>query len=152
MAGVGAGDALSELHNVAKRLGVFEVARVGEFRGAPPNGVCFAVWAQELGSGVGGGLATTAPLLSATARIYAPGTRKPERDLEIDVLNAADLYLGGLNAGFTLGGVARNVDILGEQGDPLKWQFGHIVIDNKIFRIADLQVHVVLRSEWAQAE
>lgn len=152
MTGVGAGTALLGLHSAAKRLGVFEVARVGEFRSAPPNGVCFAVWAQELGSGVGGGLATTAPLLSATARIYAPGMRKPEQDLETEVLNAADLYLGALNGAFTLGGSARNVDILGEQGDPLKWQFGHIVIDNKISRIADLQVHVVLRSEWTQAE
>jgi len=150
---VGAGDVLRELHNIAKRLGVFAVARVGEFRNAPPNGVCFAVWAEQLGAAATGhGLASTTPLFQGTARLYVPGFRKPDDDLEVELLTAADLYLGALSGGFSLRGLARNVDLLGEQGEPLNWKFGHINIDNKISRMADMSINVVLKNEWTQAE
>lgn len=149
---VGAGVALRRLVDHAKVIGAFEVARLGEFKLMPPPGLCFALWSQRLGtSPVGSGLAATNALLRCTARIYLALSYKPEEDIEIKVTDAADAYLGRLNGDFTLGGACRNVDILGEAGDTPMWDYGHANIDNKLFRIADLNLAIVFNDSWEQA-
>lgn len=151
--GVAPGWVLQALRDVAGRLGCFEKVRLGEWKSQPPNGCVFAVWANDFGSATDGhGLATTTPLLQATARIYVPGIGKDEETWELKIVNAADLYLAALNAGFTLGGLVRNVDLLGAEGERLHWRFGHVVIDAKVSRTADLQINAVFTDEWPQAE
>lgn len=148
---VGVSTALVRLLDHAKALGVFEVARLTEFKSAPPNGMCFALWVQRLGSApTGSGLASTAGLMRCTARIYFPMTHKPESEIEPKVFGAADLYLGRINGGFTLGGACRNVDLLGEEGDAPNWEGGYANIDNKLFRIADLNMNVIFNDSWEQ--
>lgn len=150
---VGAGTVLRRLRDHAKVLGSFEVARIGEFKSAPPNGLCFAVWSQRLGtSPVGSGLASTNALLRCTARLYMPLSYRPEDDIELKTLDAADGYLGRINGDYTLGGLVRNVDILGEAGDVPTWDYGHVNIDNKLFRIADLNLNVIFNDSWTQSE
>lgn len=142
---------LTRLVDHAKKLGVFEVARATEFKSAPPNALCFALWVQDLGSSpVGSGLAATDALLRCSARIYFPMTHKPESEIEGKVFGAAGGYLGRLNGDFTLGGTVRNIDLLNEVGDPLRWIGGYLAIDNKISRIADLNVNVIFNDSWEQ--
>lgn len=150
---VNASTALRRLRDHAKlSIKGFEVARLGEFKSAPPNGLCFALWPQRLGSSpVGSGLASTNALLRCTARIYLSLTYRPEEDIEIKVTDAADQYLGRINGDYTLGGAVRNVDILGEAGDLPSWEYGHANIDNKLFRIADLNMNVIFNDSWEQA-
>lgn len=146
-----AAGALRRLRDHAKNLGAFEVARMGEFKSAPPLYLCFAVWVQRLGSApVGSGLAETAALLRCTARIYMPLSHRPEDEIETKVLGAADGYLGRLNGDLTLGGTVRNVDILAEMSDQPVWDFGHVNIDNKLYRIADLPIGVIFNDAWTQ--
>jgi hypothetical protein len=146
-----AAGAIGLLRDHARKLGVFEVSRVGEFKSAPPNGLCFAVWAQRLGSApVGSGLAATTGLMRCTARIYLPLTYKPEDDIETKVVGAADGYLGRLNGDLSLGGTCRNIDVLAEMSEPLEWDLGHANIDNKLYRIADLPIGVIFSDAWEQ--
>lgn len=150
---VDAAGALGRLRDHARAIKTvtFEVARIGEFKQAPPNGLCFAVWVQRLGSApMGSGLAATSALLRCTARIYMPLTYRPEEDVELKPLAAADGYLERLNGDLTLGGLARNIDILAEMSDQPEWDFGHANIDNKLFRIADLPIGVIFNNAWEQ--
>lgn len=149
--GIGGAAALSALLDHAKQSGMYEVARATEFKSAPPKGLCFALWVQGLGPApVGSGLATTAALLHATARIYLPMLTRPEADVELRVLAACDDYLGRLAANFTLGDTARNIDLLGEQGEPMRWTYGYLTIDSTMYRIADLEIYVVFSDAWDQ--
>lgn len=143
---------LAALLDHAKQQGGYEVSRIGEFR-KPTKGLAFCVFPSHYGSAVSGsGLADTAAVLQATARVQMPMTYQPEEALDGIVIDAADGYLGRLNGAFTLGGLVRNVDLLAEQGVPMVWEFGYIVIDQTAFRIADLPVRVVLNDQWTQAE
>lgn len=143
--------ALRRLLDHAKVLGVFEVARLTEFKQAPPNGLCFALWVQRLGSSpVGSGLASTNASLACTARIYFPMTHRPEDEIETRVFGAADGYLGRLNGGYTLGGLVRNIDILNEAGGDMAWEGGYANIDNKLYRIAELNMNVIFNNSWEQ--
>ena len=149
---VGAGTVLNGLLTHAKTLGAFEVARLGEFKSAPPPGLCFALWVQRLGSSpVGSGLASTNALMRCTARIYLSLLYRPEADIETKVTDAADGYLGRLNGAFALGGTVRNIDLLGEAGDAPMWDYGHANIDSKLYRIADLNVNIVFNDSWGQS-
>lgn len=142
---------LTRLVDHAKKLGVFEVARTSEFKSAPPNGLCFALWVQRLGTSPdGSGLASTNALLRLTARIYFPMTHKPEAEIEGRVFSAASGYLGRINGDFTLGGTVRNIDLLGEVGDAPAFEGGYLAIDNKISRIADLNMQVIFNDSWEQ--
>ena len=152
MTGVGAGSVLVALLDHAKAIGSIEVARLGEFKSAPPKGLTFAVWVQQLGPATTGhGLSTTAAVLQATARLHIPMLTKPEELVEVRITDAADAYLGRLSGAFTLGGLARNVDLLGEQGEPMVWKYGYITIDNIMFRIAALEIYIVFNDTWVQS-
>lgn len=150
---VDAAGVLRKLVDHAKLSGVkFEVARLGEFKSAPPNGLCFALWVEDLGSApAGSGLATTTALMRCTARLYMPLTYRPEEDIEIRPAAAADAYLTRLNGDLTLGGTVRNIDILAEMAEQPVWRFGHANIDNKLFRIADLPIGVIFNDAWEQS-
>ena len=142
---------LRRLLDHAKVLGVFEVARLTEFKSAPPNGLCFALWVQRLGvSPVGSGLASSNALLRCTARIYFPMLHRPESDIEPKVFGAAGAYLERINGDYTLGGTVRDVDLLGEAGDVPTWEGGYANIDNKLSRIADLNMNVIYNNSWEQ--
>ena len=46
---------------------------------------------------------------------------------------------------FDLGTTARNIDVFGASGVGLQAQPGYISIDNKMFRIADITVPVIVK-------
>lgn len=147
------GAVLTTLLDYAREQGVYEVVRLTEFTTPPPSGLCFALWAEALGTTqTGTGLASTNALVRCMARIYYPAFGKDSATHEVRMINAASGYLGKLNGGFTLGGTVRNVDILGETGELPEWEFGHAGIDNKISRIADLSIRAVLNDVWIQGE
>lgn len=153
MMAVDVSGALRKLLDHAKVLGAFEVARLTEFKSAPPNALCFALWVQRLGSSpVGSGLASTNAVLHCTARIYFPMTHRPEEEIEPRVFGAASGYLGRINGDYTLGGTVRNIDILGETAGAPAWEGGYANIDNKLSRIADLNINVIFNDSWTQSK
>lgn len=147
----GVGTILKRLLSHARLSGKPERARISEYKTPPGDGLSFAVWLQGLGSAPdAGGLGVTAALLHVTTRWYMPMLHRPEEDIEIKIGDAADAYLARLNVDYGLGGAVRNVDILGEFGDPLAWSFGYVMIDKTMYRIADLPLMMVINDVWTQ--
>ena len=145
------GAVLTALLDHARLLGQFEQSRITEYKTPPPNGLCFAVWAETLGSAPeGSGLASTNALVVCMARIYYPAFGKDEALHEVRMLTAAAGYLGRLGEDLTLAGLVRNWDVLGQSGELPQWTFGHASIDNKISRIGDLSIRLILNDVWAQ--
>lgn len=147
----GARAVLVALRDHASNLGGFEQVRAAEYRSAPPSGLCFAVWVEQLGSAPGGsGLSSTTGLLQLTAQIYHPAFAEPVEDIDLNVAGAADGYLGRLNGDLTLGGLVRNIDVLDEFGEPLVWKFGYVTIDAKVSRTATLPINIIKSDCWDQ--
>jgi len=53
-------------------------------------------------------------------------------------------------ADFELGGNARNIDLLGQTGVQLSAQAGYVEIDNRLFRVMDITIPVIVNDAWAQ--
>lgn len=142
---------VDELVSKALQLGLFEKVNVHEPKSQPGNGMTAAVWVDHIQPvAQASGLNSTSVLVGFTFRIYQSAFTEPQDAIDPNVMVAVDTLLDKFSGNFTLGGVAREIDLLGEFGTPLSAQAGWLNIDGKIFRIMDVNLPVVINDVWSQ--
>lgn len=98
----------------------------------------------------GSGINSTAWAATLTVRCMKPFINQPESMIDPEVVGAAMSIMAAFSSGFTIGGLVRNVDIMGEDGIPLGMKMGYLSIDNKQMRVADVTVPLILSQEAVQ--
>jgi len=122
-----------------------------EPKNAPGNGVTAAVWVQRLAPvALASGLAATSALLVANVRLYAPLLQEPLDAIDPNLVGAVDALMAAYSGDFTLGGLVRNIDLLGSHGTPLSAEAGYLEQDRKMFRVMTLAVPLVINDAWTQ--
>ena len=134
----------------AKGAGRFERVLTHEPKSAPGNGLTVAVWAQSLRPVVSG-LASTCARLELSVRVYTNMLAKPEDDIDRRLLDVVDLLMGAYSGDFTLGGLVRNVDLLGEHGEPLSADAGYLEQDNRLYRVMVITLPLIVNDLWSQS-
>jgi len=142
---------LDALVSEAQALGVFDRVNAHEPKNKPGTKMTAAVWLRTVAPVRSSGLSATSGLLTFTVRIYTPATSLPADAIDPKVYDTLAQLLNTYSGDFTLGGVARNVDLLGMAGTPLSAQTGYLEIDGQMFRIADITVPVVVNDLFDQA-
>lgn len=141
--------ALIALVTHAKKLGVFTGVLDREPGSSPAkSGVTLALWAGPV-TPVTGGLNATSARMEFTARCYRSMLAEPQGDGAI--LAAASAFVGSLTADFDLGLSLRMVDLLGAYGEPLGYDPGYVILDDRLFRIVDIRVPLIVNDVWTQA-
>jgi hypothetical protein len=140
----------SQVQSHAMRLGLFETVNTHEYKSAPHNGLWCAIWVQNIRPVRSSGLAATSGVVELRARIGKSFIAKPEDSIDPDILAAASTLIGEYSGAFTLGGAARDVDLLGAEGTALSAQAGYIDIDNRKYRVMEVTVPIVINDLWAQ--
>jgi len=136
----------------ALETGLFESVNGHEPKRAPGNGLTAAIWAQEIiAVPEASGLSITSGLIIFYLRIYQNMLMRPQDAIDPIVLGAVDALFNGYSGDFTLGGLIRNVDILGETGTALRAQAGYIEQDGKMFRAMTLTIPLIINDLWEQA-
>lgn len=132
--------------------GHFERVNGHEPKSAPGNGLTAAVWVDDIAPvPAGSGLATSCARVLVKLRTYLPMlTENPDR-IDPTMLAAVDALMRAYSGDFTLDGLARNIDLLGQAGEPLRARAGYITIDHKPFRVMDLNVPIIVNDLWEQA-
>jgi len=145
-------EVFSALVTHGRATGKMTAVVIGEYMNPPPDGLVMAVFLRPFGVALTGhGLAATSGHIGLTIRLYHPALCKPISDREIKIAEGADALLRRLNADLDLGGLVRNLDILGEMGEVATWTPGYVTIDAKVSRIADLQLNMIVNDVWPQA-
>lgn len=135
----------------AMELGIFERTNAHEPKAAPGNGLSWALWAQSVAPARGSsGLASTTAVLLFRVRLYQPMVSEPQDGIDPAVLGAVDLLINTYSGDFDLGGLVRNVDLLGQYGTPLGARAGYVTIGNTPYRIMDIDVPLVVNDVWSQ--
>lgn len=136
----------------AQTLGLFETVNRHEFKNAPPGGGLHGnVWFSALAPFPGASTLThTAARLAFTFRLYGSMLDEPQDDIDRNMLQALDKLLAAYSADFTLDGLVRNVDLLGEAGIPLGAQSGYLTIGNKMMRVIDVTIPLIISDAWTQ--
>ena len=139
------------LSSHAQTLGVFDRVNEHEPMNAPKNGLTCAFWFVRLAPfPAGSGLSSTSGLVVFSARIYKP-TQLPQGSEDADVMAAADALMAAYSGDFALGGLVRNVDLLGQSGMQLSAQAGWLPFGDTTFRTIDVTIPMIINDLWTQA-
>ncbi len=139
--------AAAESH--AASLGVFETVVTSEPKNAPGNGVTCAIWLDQIGPvPAASGLVSVSARLVLMVRVMKPFLSQPYGRIDTDMLIAVDALMRSYSIGFTLGGLIRNVDVLGQFGAPLGGRAGYVQIDKSVYRLMDITLPMIINDLW----
>lgn len=120
-------------------------------RNAPAQGVSCSMWPERLGPAAGAsGLNKTTGLLLMTVMIYTGVQAQPYDAIESSILTAADGLFAAYSGAFTLDGLVRNVDLLGQFGTPLEGSAGYVTFAEGGFRVWTITLPLVVNDIYSQ--
>lgn len=136
----------------ALATGLFEQVNGHEPKNAPSaGGLTAAVWVDKLGTVQSSGLGSASGRLVLNVRIYTSMLTEPLDAIDPNLTAAVDTLMRAYNADFTLGGLVRQVDVYGADGEPLAAQAGYIDQDGGTYRVFTISLPVTVNDLWDQA-
>jgi len=149
---LGAIPILAAVESHALALGHFDRVNRHEPKSAPGNGVSAAIWVQNLRPvAAGSGLQSTSARLEVSIRVYVNMLADPQDEIDTRILAATDALMAAYSGDFELGGLIRNVDLLGAHGDPLQADAGYLEQDNRLYRVVVITLPLLINDLYAQA-
>ena len=135
----------------AEATGLFESVNGCEPKSSPGKGITAAVWVARIEPArAASGLAATSVVVACTVRIFSDMLQEPQDGIDPAVLEATDALMNAYSGDFTLGGLIRSVDLLGQTRNPLFAQSGYINVNGRMFRIMDITVPMIVNDVWEQ--
>ncbi|SEO83501.1 hypothetical protein [Actinacidiphila rubida] len=143
---------LNAVQDHALASGWFEAVNGHEPKSPPDtSGLTAAVWVQRITPAVGGsGLNATSIRLELMLRMYAGIDQEPADMLDPNMLAALDDLLGRYSGDFELDGDVRQVDLLGQFGDPLSARAGYMIQGGTEYRVLDITLPLIVNDLWDQ--
>jgi hypothetical protein len=138
-----------ETHALAS--GFFQAVNGHEPKSAPQTGITAAVWVEQISPARGGsGLASTSTRLALFVRLYTPMTQQPEDGIDPDLMTALDALMAAYSGDFTLDDLVREVDLLGNFGDPLSARAGYLTTSGAEYRVFTITLPLIVNDLWEQ--
>lgn len=142
---------LNTVQDHALTSGYFTRVNGHEPKSAPDTGLTCAVWVEQIGPARGGsGLAATSTRLALNVRLYTPMLSEPEDAIDPNLMTALDALMAAYSGDFTLGGLVREVDLLGTYGDPLSARAGYLTTSGAEYRVVTITLPLVVSDLWEQ--
>jgi len=79
-------------------------------------------------------------------RIYARAFQRDTKQMELGLSDAVFQVTSDLLGEYNLGGYAREIDAGGMYGSPMQTTWGNVAVDDTIYRIADIDMGIVMKS------
>jgi len=136
----------------ASASGHFEQVIKHEPKVAPGNGLSASIWTDEIKpAALSSGLAATAARLVLNVRVAMNMLYEPQDDIDPKMLGGAvDALMNAYTGDFTLGGLVRNVDLLGEDGEGMFAKAGYLEQDHKLYRVMTINLPLIVNDVWEQ--
>lgn len=149
MADLDIGEHFGALLDIAHSSGLFDSVTGYEPKSAPATGMSVSVWGSSVSTVPQvSGLGAVSVRAELQLRIHKGMLSEPQESIDLDVINAAGQLMGALAGGYTLGGIAHAVDLLGAYGEALRAEAGYLTIGNTLFRVMDVFVPIILNDVW----
>jgi hypothetical protein len=144
---------LDALTSHALASGLYEAVNNHEPKSKNPTlgtSLTAALWVQQIAPIRASGLAVTSGRVEFTLRNYTSMLSEPQDAIDPAVMNAVDVMMAAYSGDFTLGGLIRQVDLLGAYGNPLSAVAGYLNQSGRLFRVMDMCVPLVIDDLWGQ--
>lgn len=137
----------------AAGLGLFDYpVATHEPKNAPGNGAWCAIWLDTVAPMPRlSGLNESAGRIVFRVRIGASALTEPQDSIDPAVLTAVTSLMSEYSGHFTLDGVAIAIDLLGMYGVALNAAAAFVTIQQRIYRVMEIQVPVLYDPMWLQA-
>ncbi|MEV7389626.1 hypothetical protein [Streptomyces sp. NPDC091215] len=142
---------LNAVEGHALASGYFDAVNGHEPLSPPTSGVTCAVWTEQIGPARGtSGLDSTSARLALFVRLYMPMAQLPSDAIDPNMMAAIDALLAAYSGDFELGGLVREVDLLGSYGDPLSGRAGYLKTSGVDYRVFTITLPLVVNDLWEQ--
>lgn len=154
------GPYVNALVTVAQASGLFTTANAHEPTNAPdgPGETCHVIGSMITGI-QSSGLAALSARVEFRMRILTNAFQEPRDAVDTILMNSGGALMGELVGAYTLGGLAREIDLLGADGEPLRLELGYMAIGGgsgagaaRMYRVADLVVPITINDCWTYGE
>ena len=134
----------------AETLGIFDRVNTHEPKVAPGRGLSCSFWVDTVEPVQTSGLAATSGRIAFHVRLQTSFISKPEDGIDPALLTAVCVLLNEYSGSFTLGGIARDVDLLGQHGTALSAQAGFLTQGERLYRVMAITLPIVINDLFAQ--
>lgn len=142
---------LSAVESHALASGYFADVNGHEPKSPPTSGITAAVWVEQIGPARGGsGLNSTSSRLALYVRLYSSLVQQPVDAIDPDLMTALDALMAAYSGDFELGGLVRQVDLLGTYGDPLSARAGYLAEGGAEYRVMTITLPLIVSDLWEQ--
>jgi hypothetical protein len=142
---------LDAVEDHALASGYFAAVNGHEPKSPPVSGITCAVWVEQIGPARGGsGLNSTSSRLALFVRLYSSLVQQPVDAIDPDLMTALDALMAAYSGDFTLGGLVRQVDLLGTYGDPLSARAGYLAENGAEYRVMTITLPLIVNDLWNQ--
>jgi hypothetical protein len=139
----------AESHALAS--GFFAAVNGHEPKSPPSSGITCAMWVEQIGPARGGsGLNSTSTRLALYVRLYTPLWQQEPDTIDPALMEALDWLMAAYSGDFTLGGLVRQVDLLGTYGDPLSARAGYLSEGGAEYRVMTITLPLIVNDLWNQ--
>lgn len=143
---------LEAVASYAGQTGVFERVAQHEPKSRPGSGMTCAAWFSEIAPlAAASGLDAVSGLITVTMRPQLPFLTEPADEIDPRIMSAVALLMAQFAGGFTLAGVVRNVDLLGQHSQGLRAQAGYLSQDKTVYRVMDVHLPLVVNDLFPEA-
>lgn len=135
----------------AASTGYFEKVNFHEPKNPPGYGLSCAAWIQSIvPQGNASSLIATGGRILLNIRIYGRFLEEPQDAIDPQMFEAVNALYTAYHGDFTLDGLVRNVDVLGEFGIPLTMQAGYLEMSKGMHRIMHIELPLIVSDMWVQ--
>ncbi|HET9889648.1 MAG TPA: DUF4082 domain-containing protein [Mycobacterium sp.] len=136
----------------AATLGIFETVAEHDQLNAPTNGINFNVLFGTVKPARGSsGLAATSVVVLLNAYLYRQTAGSlPLDQVDKSMVDALSVFFAALTGAYTLGGLVRKIDLLGEFGTPLTASGGYADYAGANYRVIKVGIPLVVDDVWQQ--
>jgi hypothetical protein len=142
---------LGNIASLAMATGYFDAVLGYVSKQAATNGITAAIYIEDMRAIRTSGLSSTSVRLELEMQVYSSTYQEPYDDIDTNLALAVDAMFTALIGDFDLGSEARNVDIFGAWGQPLRVRSGLMNLDGKEFRVFQILIPMIIDDVWDQA-
>jgi hypothetical protein len=132
-------------------LGLFDSINAHDPINPPGEGLTAAIWVQDITPlDSESGLDSVTLLFVINMRVYMLARAEPIDYVDPAMTSAVDQSMSSLAAGFTLGGLVRNIDLFGKHGAPFAAKYGYVSMSGTVYRAATITIPSVINDVWTE--
>lgn len=130
--------------------GVFDAVNTHEPKVPPGNGMTCSIWAANIHPVTSSGLNVVSMLVELTARIQTPTIQQDPNQIDPLIMQAVGTLMIEFGGGFTLGGIVREVDLIGQHSSGLSAKPGYVTQNGTVYRVMDVSVPIIVNDLYTE--